>query len=147
VEAATSSEHLERRKAELAQLHGAFGTDQFGAIAEKIARLFGTPQYILGQTVVVIVWIILNALAVSLRWDPYPFILLNLFLSMLAAIQAPVIMMSQNRQDAKDRVRADLDYQVNLKAELEIMELHRKLDRMKEELFDLLAEMHRPGRR
>ena len=69
-------------------------------------------------------------------FDPAPFIGLNLLLSMLAALQAPVIMMSQNRQDAKDRVRADLDYQVNLKAEIEIMELHKKVDRMKDELVE-----------
>jgi uncharacterized membrane protein len=108
VEAATSSEHLERRKAELAQLHGAFGTDQFGAIAEKIARLFGTPQYILGQTVVVIVWIILNALAVSLRWDPYPFILLNLAFSTQAAYAAPLILLAQTRQADRDKVQSEV---------------------------------------
>ena len=108
MEAATSSEHLERRKAELAQLHGAFGTDQFGAIAEKIARLFGTPQYILGQTVVVIVWIILNALAVSLRWDPYPFILLNLAFSTQAAYAAPLILLAQTRQADRDKVQSEV---------------------------------------
>jgi uncharacterized membrane protein len=108
VEAATSSEHLERRKAELAQLHGAFGTDQFGAIAEKIARFFGTPQYILGQTVVVIVWIIVNALAVSLRWDPYPFILLNLAFSTQAAYAAPLILLAQTRQADRDKVQSEV---------------------------------------
>jgi uncharacterized membrane protein len=108
VEAGTSSEHLERRKAELAQLHGAFGTDQFGAIAEKIARFFGTPQYILGQTVVVIVWIIVNALAVSLRWDPYPFILLNLAFSTQAAYAAPLILLAQTRQADRDKVQSEV---------------------------------------
>jgi len=108
VEAAASSEHLERRKAELAQLHGAFGTDQFGAIAEKIARFFGTPQYILGQTVVVIVWIIVNALAVSLRWDPYPFILLNLAFSTQAAYAAPLILLAQTRQADRDKVQSEV---------------------------------------
>jgi CRP/FNR family cyclic AMP-dependent transcriptional regulator len=70
-------------------------------------------------------------------WDPYPFILLNLFLSMLAAIQAPVIMMSQNRQDAKDRVRSELDFAVNRKAESEIIQLAAKLNRIEDRLGDL----------
>jgi uncharacterized membrane protein len=70
-------------------------------------------------------------------WDPYPFILLNLFLSMLAAIQAPVIMMSQNRQDAKDRLRGELDYQVNRRAESEIQGLSRKLNALDEKVGDL----------
>ena len=76
-------------------------------------------------------------------FDPPPFIGLNLVLSMLAALQAPVIMMSQNRQDAKDRVRADVEYEVNLRAETEIMELHHKVDKMKEELVDLLVDIKR----
>jgi uncharacterized membrane protein len=108
VEAASGSEHLEHRRAELAQLHGAFGTDQFGAIAEKIARFFGTPQYILGQTVVVIVWIIVNAVAVSLRWDPYPFILLNLAFSTQAAYAAPLILLAQTRQADRDKVQSEV---------------------------------------
>jgi uncharacterized membrane protein len=70
-------------------------------------------------------------------WDPYPFILLNLFLSMLAALQAPVIMMSQNRQDAKDRVRSELDFAVNRKAEAEITQLAAKLNRLEDRLDDL----------
>jgi uncharacterized membrane protein len=70
-------------------------------------------------------------------WDPYPFILLNLFLSMLAAIQAPIIMMSQNRQDAKDRVRSELDFAVNRKAEAEIIQLAAKLNRLEDRLDDL----------
>ena len=70
-------------------------------------------------------------------FDVYPYILLNLFLSMLAAIQAPVIMMSQNRQDAKDRIRSELDYQVNLKAELEVTEVLRRMDGMQEALDEL----------
>jgi uncharacterized membrane protein len=77
-------------------------------------------------------------------FDVYPFILLNLFLSMLAALQAPVIMMSQNRQDAKDRVRSELDYQVNVRAEVEIAELHEKLDRLRGELLTRLSVPGRP---
>ena len=71
-------------------------------------------------------------------WDPYPYILLNLFLSMLAAIQAPVIMMSQNRQDAKDRVRGELDYRVNLKAEMEISQVLERLNRVEDQLDAVL---------
>jgi len=72
-------------------------------------------------------------------WDPYPFILLNLFLSMIAALQAPVIMMSQNRQDAKDRLRSELDFAVNRKAEAEITQLAAKLNRIEDRLDDLAA--------
>jgi len=79
-------------------------------------------------------------------WDPYPYILLNLILSMLAAIQAPVIMMSQNRQDRKDRVRSELDYAVNRRAEMEIQGLARKLNLMGEQLGDI-EEILRTGRR
>jgi uncharacterized membrane protein len=79
-------------------------------------------------------------------WDPYPYILLNLILSMLAAIQAPVIMMSQNRQDRKDRVRSELDYAVNRRAEMEIQGLARKMNLVGEQLGDI-EEMLRTGRR
>ena len=88
-----------------AELHGAFGADRFGAIAEKIARFFGTPQYILGQTFIVILWVIVNAAAVSLRWDPYPFILLNLAFSTQAAYAAPLILLAQTRQADRDKAQ------------------------------------------
>jgi len=117
--------------------HGAFGNDRFGIVAERFARFFGTPRFIIGQTVLVMVWIAVNAAVISLRWDPYPFILLNLFLSMLAAIQAPVIMMSQNRQDTKDRLRSELDYEVNRRAEAEIQALSAKLNLMTEKIDDM----------
>jgi CRP/FNR family cyclic AMP-dependent transcriptional regulator len=116
-------------------------------VADLVARFGGSWTFINAFIALMLVWMGVNTLILLRPFDPAPFIGLNLVLSMLAALQAPVIMMSQNRQDAKDRVRADLDYQVNLKAEVEIMELHRKLDRMKEELLDLLAQMPRPGRR
>jgi uncharacterized membrane protein len=86
-----------------ADLHGAFGADRFGARAEQVARFFGTPQYILGQSVVVVIWIIINAIAVSLRWDPYPFILLNLAFSTQAAYAAPLILLAQTRQADRDK--------------------------------------------
>jgi uncharacterized membrane protein len=84
--------------------HGAFGEDTFGRWAERIARLFGTPQYILGQTVVVIFWIALNSIAVVYHWDPYPFILLNLAFSTQAAYAAPLILLAQTRQAERDKV-------------------------------------------
>jgi uncharacterized membrane protein len=88
--------------------HGAFGQDAFGRRAEKIARFFGTPQYILGQTIVVIVWIAINAAAVALQWDPYPFILLNLAFSTQAAYAAPLILLAQTRQADRDKAAADM---------------------------------------
>jgi uncharacterized membrane protein len=103
MEQPNGGEHLEQRKAELEELRSVFGTDRFGAIAEKVARFFGTPQYILGQTVLVVLWIIVNAVAVSLRWDPYPFILLNLAFSTQAAYAAPLILLAQTRQADRDK--------------------------------------------
>lgn len=88
-------------------------------IADKVAKFGGSWAFIISFFMVLITYVGLNA-SLPNRWDPYLFILLNLFLSMLGAIQAPIIMMSQNRQDAKDRVRGELDYRVNLKAELEM---------------------------
>jgi uncharacterized membrane protein len=85
------------------QLHTAFGTDRFGQTAERIARLFGTPRYILGQTALVIAWIALNAVAIGLSWDPYPFILLNLAFSTQAAYAAPLILLAQTRQADRDK--------------------------------------------
>ena len=90
-----------------AYAHGPFGTDRFGRLAERFARFFGTPRFILGQTVLVAVWIALNALAVTLRWDPYPFILLNLAFSTQAAYAAPLILLAQTRQADRDKVAAE----------------------------------------
>jgi uncharacterized membrane protein len=88
--------------------HGAFGQDPFGRGAEKAARFFGTPQYIAGQSIVVVVWITLNAVAIGAHWDPYPFILLNLAFSTQAAYAAPLILLAQTRQAERDKVRADM---------------------------------------
>ena len=87
--------------------HGPFGTDRFGQAAERFARFFGTPRFILGQTLLVAVWIALNAVAISLRWDPYPFILLNLAFSTQAAYAAPLILLAQTRQADRDKTAAD----------------------------------------
>jgi uncharacterized membrane protein len=89
-------------------LHGAFGNDRFGMLAERFARFFGTPRFIIGQTVAVALWIAVNGLAVSLRWDPYPFILLNLAFSTQAAYAAPLILLAQTRQADRDRAQQEL---------------------------------------
>ncbi len=88
--------------------HGAFGKGAFGQTAERFARFFGTPRFILGQTVLVAVWIALNAAAFSFRWDPYPFILLNLAFSTQAAYAAPLILLAQTRQADRDKMREDM---------------------------------------
>ncbi len=87
-------------------------------IADVVARFGGSWNFIISFSVVLVIYVVVNVRLRHEAWDPYPFILLNLFLSMLAAVQAPVIMMSQNRQDTKDRVRGELDYQVNRRAEI-----------------------------
>ncbi|GIX00972.1 MAG: hypothetical protein KatS3mg111_4304 [Pirellulaceae bacterium] len=98
-------------------------------VADRVATFGGSWTFILLFGGVLLVWIVINSLTLLGKpFDPFPFILLNLVLSCLAAVQAPVIMMSQNRQEAKDRLRAENDYRVNLKAELEIRHLHSKLD-------------------
>src|SRR5579875_3004919 len=85
--------------------HGAFGNDRFGVIAERFARFFGTPRFIIGQTLLVAVWIAFNAVAIRFRWDPYPFILLNLAFSTQAAYAAPLILLAQTRQADRDKMR------------------------------------------
>ena len=112
-------------------------------LADRVASFGGSWPFIILFMAVMVAWIIMNAFILA-EWnqtfDPYPFILLNLVLSMLAAIQAPVIMMSQNRHSEKDRIDAAHDYEVNLKAELEIMSLHQKLDMLRQEQWsELLA--------
>lgn len=97
-------------------------------IADAVADYIGSWRFIILQSVLLMIWMILNIVAWVHHWDPYPFILLNLALSFQAAYSAPVIMMSQNRQEKKDRLRAINDYEVNLKAELEIRKLHEKMD-------------------
>ena len=96
--------------------------------ADRIAKFAGSWAFIFSFTAVLILWMVGNVLLAKRAFDPYPFILLNLVLSCVAAIQAPLIMMSQNRQEAKDRERAENDYRINLKNELIIDDLHKKLD-------------------
>ncbi|RXF74685.1 DUF1003 domain-containing protein [Hansschlegelia zhihuaiae] len=110
-------------------------------LADRVAEFGGSWTFILLFCAVLFLWTGANVWLLTRPFDPYPFIFLNLLLSMLAALQAPVIMMSQNRQAAKDRENAALDYEVNLKAEIEIMALHEKLDRMRDEhLAGLIAK-------
>ncbi len=101
-------------------------------IADKVAAFGGSWTFIIVFGFVLLGWMAVNVYMATHAFDPYPFILLNLVLSTLAALQAPVIMMSQNRQAQKDRLKADLDYEVNLKAELEVAQLHNKVDRLYE---------------
>jgi len=113
----------------------------FGArLSDRVAAVGGSWGFIILFTVVLLGWMLLNS-EVLARWglafDPYPFIFLNLMLSTLAAVQAPIIMMSQNRQSAKDRIAAGLDYEINLRAELEIMRLHHKMDELMGEVKGL----------
>ena len=96
--------------------------------ADAIAKFAGSWAFIFAFTGVLILWMVVNTLLAAKAFDPFPFILLNLVLSCVAAIQAPLIMMSQNRQEAKDRARAENDYRINLKSELIIDDLHKKLD-------------------
>ncbi len=111
-------------------------------IADRVATFGGSWPFIGLFFTVLLVWIVFNSLtALRQPFDPYPFILLNLILSCLAAIQAPIIMMSQNRQGAKDRLRAEHDYRVNLKAELEIRHLHSKIDQLLSHQWQRLLEI------
>jgi len=123
-------------------------------IADRVATFGGSWTFIITFGLVLLAWVGVNVYltvrgaqhglpAEKAAFDPYPFILLNLFLSMLAALQAPVIMMSQNRQAAKDRLKGDLDYEVNLKAELEVAQLHHKVDRVYEEMQANFARLRK----
>ncbi len=118
--------------------HWSFGE----RLADKIADFGGSWSFLICFAIFLIIWIGINSLVLLWRpLDPYPFIFLNLILSCLAAIQAPIIMMSQNRQEAKDRIRSQHDYQVNLKAELEIRQLHEKLDHLLSHQWERLVQI------
>ncbi len=111
-------------------------------LADRIATFGGSWSFLIIFGAFLALWILMNSLVLIWRpVDPYPFILLNLLLSCLAAIQAPIIMMSQNRQEAKDRLRSQHDYQVNLKAELEIRQLHEKIDHLLSHQWERLVEI------
>ena len=111
-------------------------------LSDQIAEFGGSWKFLITFGAVLLVWIIVNGVVlVTHAFDPYPFILLNLILSCLAAVQAPIIMMSQNRAEARDRLRAENDYKVNLKAELEIRHLHEKLDHLLRRQYNRLFEI------
>lgn len=110
-------------------------------ISDKVARFGGSWAFIISFFIILILWIIFNVLASKQNsFDPYPFILMNLILSCIAALQAPIIMMSQNRQEEKDRQRGENDYLINMKAELEIRALNQKIDLLLEEQIKILFE-------
>ncbi len=111
-------------------------------LSDRLADYAGSWGFIITFGFVILLWIVINSVLLIFRhFDPYPFILLNLVLSCLAALQAPVIMMSQNRQEARDRLRAEYDYRVNLKAELEIRHLHEKMDHLIKNQWQRLLEI------
>jgi uncharacterized membrane protein len=116
-------------------------------IADAVAAFGGSWTFILTFLAILIVYTATNVALSNSAWDPYPFILLNLFLSMLAALQAPVIMMSQNRQDTKDRLRGELDFEVNRRAETEIQALARKVNLVVDKLDDLEGAIQAAGER
>ncbi|MGA9796782.1 MAG: DUF1003 domain-containing protein [Rhizomicrobium sp.] len=134
------SAHRRRREAHT----GATAADQnltFGQrIADGVASMMGSWPFIIIQSGILLIWIVLNLTAYVRNWDPYPFILLNLALSFQAAYAAPFIMMSQNRQSDIDRMAAKNDYDINIKAELEIELLHQKLDHIREQEILRLTE-------
>ena len=113
-------------------------------LADQVASFGGSWAFLILFGIFILVWVGINAAMMAHAFDPYPYILLNLFMSMLASIQAPVIMMSQNRQAKKDRIEAAHDYEVNLKAEVEIMALHEKLDEIRaKDLAEVLKHIQK----
>lgn len=146
------AQHIAERRPITPTLLETSDSDSFGQrAADAVARFGGSWTFIIVFAIVLCGWVLLNSWLLARNgakgFDPYPYILLNLFLSMLASIQAPVILMSQNRQAQKDRLDARNDYEINLKAELEIMALHEKMDALKvrqwEELIALQKEQIR----
>ena len=110
-------------------------------VADKVASVGGSWKFIIWFGVVLVIWMLVNSFVRAKAFDPYPFILLNLVLSCLAAVQAPIIMMSQNRQAAVDRLNAENDYQVNVKSELEILQVHEQLELLRARDWALLVEL------
>ncbi len=111
------------------------------SISDKVATFGGSWKFIITFGFILLVWITFNSIAlINQRFDPYPFILLNLISSTIAALQAPIIMMSQNRQEEKDRKRSENDYLINLKSELEVRSLHKKIDLLLEEQIKILFD-------
>lgn len=123
----------------IGHVHGPFGADAFGKRAESFARFFGTPRFLIGQTIVVVVWIALNAVGMALSWDPYPFILLNLMFSLQAAYAAPLILLAQTRQADRDKALSEADgahREALALAALERQEIARRETEQLRELLD-----------
>jgi len=110
-------------------------------IADKVAKTMGSWHFILAQSLLIVVWIVVNLTAYVKHWDPYPFILLNLLFSTQAAYAAPIIMMSQNRQSERDRVQAGDDYETNIAAKKEIEDLQKSLARIEDEKLDKIIKL------
>jgi uncharacterized membrane protein len=148
--AAEAVNQLDRQRADL---HSAFGNDAFGRIAEKAARFFGTPQYILGQTVAVIAWVVVNStqLHLGFAWDVYPFIALNLLFSLQAAYAAPLILLAQTRQADRDKMHSDRVEKGHSRLEqaskaetdkiLELLQSNTDLTRQDKELTEQVADL------
>lgn len=110
-------------------------------IADNVAKTMGSWSFIIGQSVLIVLWIALNLTAYFNHWDPYPFILLNLLFSTQAAYAAPIIMMSQNRQGERDRIQANDDYETNLEAKKEIEDLQKSLSRIEDQKLDRIIKL------
>jgi uncharacterized membrane protein len=140
-------------EAHVHRLHGAFGDDAFGRFAEKSARFLGTPHYILGQTLIVLAWIVLNSIALIHHWDPNPFIMLNLIFSTQAAYAAPLILLAQTRQADRDKLHSDLidkghtELETSMKTEtdklLELLQSNTTLTTQDKELTEQVASLTR----
>jgi len=139
-------EALRSRERHLA-LTTPFGSDAFGRRAERFARFFGTPRFLLGQTVIVAIWIALNAAAFSFRWDPYPFILLNLAFSLQAAYAAPLILLAQTRQADRDKAHSDADAKHREALGLESEARERSIQHLLEANTELTRETKRLAER
>ncbi len=125
------------------ELHSPFGHDRFGQSAERLARFFGSPVYILVQTLLVIVWIALNGAGVVYRWDPYPFILLNLAFSTQAAYAAPLILLAQTRQAQRDKVLAEADERHRTAVTQHQAEMLAENTRLTKRIEELTVEIQR----
>jgi len=148
-EATAAADHERRRH----ELRTAFGNDSFGRMAESAARFFGTPQYIVGQTVAVATWVLLNSTQLDLgfAWDVYPFIALNLLFSLQAAYAAPLILLAQTRQADRDKLHADLVEKAHTRLEsaakretdtlVELLQSNTQLTREDKELTEQVAEL------
>lgn len=119
-----------------------FGGDRFGQLAERFARFFGTPRFIIGQTVIVALWIAMNAAVVAFRWDPYPFILLNLLFSTQAAYAAPLILLAQTRQADRDKATAEADAKHREEIAAENLQLLGENTRLTQEVHKLSEDVH-----